>query len=366
MSDTIQSKKQFFVSELEQYQKQINDVINAYAAEQLRSVQDEYGEYSGKAIETYLDVLSRGGKRIRGALTIMSYEMYGGKNPDIVFAALAIEMMQAYILIIDDINDRSELRRGKQTAHTMLAEYHHTQRFSDGSDHFGESIAMNAALWAQHAAQNLLIGMKFDDAVIRKALQFLNQTYMITVQGQFNDLFNEVIPDVDMNAVDNVLKWKTAYYSFVNPLQLGAIFAGASAPELKKCFNFGLLTGTVYQLQDDIIGIFGEVQKSGKSVMDDLRQGKNTALTVYALKHANKADADYLRMMLGNHHLTDDEFKKCQQIIVDSGALKFTEKRVKEATEKARKIVNNEWSHWPDQGIDFLTGMLDFLEKRES
>src|SRR5690242_20034437 len=114
-----------FKTRLAAYKQAIDADLAAYGRHVADTTRQQYGEYGTLTAETFLDTLQRGGKRIRGALTMVGYEMCGGQDRAMITrAASAIEMIHAYILIIDDIQDRSRLRRGKPTAHTQLAAYH--------------------------------------------------------------------------------------------------------------------------------------------------------------------------------------------------------------------------------------------------
>ncbi len=106
---------------------------------------DEYGAYSRAAIESFVSILSRGGKRLRGVLTMASYEMLGGKDREMIIkAARAVEMIHAYVLMIDDIADRSDTRRGGPSAHKIMEEYHHANSLKTEDVHFGESTTSSA------------------------------------------------------------------------------------------------------------------------------------------------------------------------------------------------------------------------------
>ena len=162
-----------------------------------------------------MSVLERGGKRIRGSLVMLGYEMSGGADKEMITqAARAIEMLHAYILIVDDIQDRSEIRRGGPSAHFLLADEHHKRGFAGDGVHFGVAIALNAALSGAHAAQTILANLDTDVENIRKVLSIVNRTMLVTSHGQTSDIVNEVSVDVSKEDIERVLEWKTAHYSF--------------------------------------------------------------------------------------------------------------------------------------------------------
>src|SRR5690349_20442591 len=134
-------------AQLTEYKTHIDTDIGVYAAHVRRTTADQYGMYPAIVTNAFLDVLERGGKRLRGALVIAGYQMCGGSDMAmIVRAATAIEMIHTHLLIIDDIQDKSSVRRGRPTVHEILKTYHQKQGFSGDSRHTGTSLGINAAL----------------------------------------------------------------------------------------------------------------------------------------------------------------------------------------------------------------------------
>lgn len=356
-----------FVEQLTQYKKKIDTDIAQFCESALEQTHESFGEYPTEAVKAYCSLLSRGGKRIRGALTMNAYFMLGGKDNRVALeAARAIEMLHAYILMVDDIQDRSEVRRGGPTAHVQLRNYHETRHLKDDAQHFGESIAMNGFLFGSHSALNVLADLKIDPKLRLAAIKNVNEHFIATAHGQSLDIFNEVVETADESAVDNVLLWKTAFYTFMNPLQLGAIIAGASVEDLKQLEAYSLNAGRVFQITDDILGIFSEEASSGKSPLDDIKEGKRTLLTVKALELAPKADAYFLEQMLGNKNLTQSEFHQCRAIIEDSGALAYARKQATDSVVNALVALDDFSDSWGSEQVTFLRQLVTFLIDRKS
>ncbi|MDB5163391.1 MAG: Polyprenyl synthetase [Candidatus Saccharibacteria bacterium] len=356
-----------FKTKLLTYKQAIDADIAHYAKEVRTNAAHNFGARSRIATDAYLSILERGGKRIRGALTMLGYEMSGGKDQRMILkAARAIEMIHAYILIIDDINDRSPVRRGGPTAHYLLADYYKRQNLGDDAQHFGESIAMNAALMGNHAAQMILANLEADNQLVLNAISIINRSMVITAHGQFNDIFNEVLVDVREEDVNKVDEWKTAHYSFLNPLHVGMVLAGADCHATDGITNYAMQAGKAYQITDDILGTFGEEFESGKSPLDDLREGKRTILTVYALEHARQSDKNFLIQMLGNHNLSPVEFQRCKDILVDSGALTHAQDLARTYVEQAIASLRQQKQGWSKDGTQFLIGLAEYLLSRTS
>lgn len=356
-----------FLGKLSEYKKLIDADIELYSKNIQRSTLSNYGAYSRVATDVFIDILKRGGKRIRGSLVITGYEMMGGENRKmIVQASRAIEMIHAYILIMDDIQDNSLVRRGGPTAHVALADYHRKHYLSGDSEHFGISQALNAMGIGNHASQVIVLNLDVDEELRIKASSILNQSIVTTAHGQTNDIMNEVNSDVQMKDIDNVLEWKTAYYTFLNPLTFGMVLAGADCRATDAVRDYCMSAGRAFQITDDILGIFGSEFESGKSPMDDIKEGKKTLLSLYALQNTDKADKNFLIQMLGNKDLTMSEFERCRDIIVDSGSLEYAKKEATRCIEYAKKSIRKQTIDWNREGVDFLVGLADTLVDRRA
>lgn len=349
------------------YKNQIDSDILQFASASQSEALDNFGAYPSEAVKAFYSILSRGGKRIRGALVMHAYQMYGGTdNVVAVQAARAIELLHAYILIIDDIQDRSETRRGGPTAHILLRNYHQEHNLSSDSMHFGESIALNGSLYGVHTALNVLANLHVDPELRLRAIQNVNRHFIATAHGQSLDIFNEVVARVSEAEVDNVLIWKTAYYTFMNPLQLGAILAGATEEDLRSLEAYSLQAGRVFQITDDIIGVFGAKDTSGKDPLDDIREGKRTILVVKALELAVSSDAKFLQSMLGNAELSNDQFLRCKSIIESCGALEYARQKAEESARLAKERIAVLKPRVDEDQLVFLEQLTDFMVQRKA
>jgi len=366
---TSASDIKVFQHKLAAYKELMDADIAAFAKDIERSTLNYYGANARLATDAYLSILTRGGKRIRGALTMLGYEMSGGTDQQMILqAARVVEMIHAYILIIDDIQDRSPMRRGGPTAHAQLAAYHRKQHLADDPEHFGISLALMSALTGAHAAQMILANLMVDEELRLKAVSILNRTMIVTAHGQTNDIMNEVVADVTEADVDRVLEWKTAHYSFLNPIHMGMVLAGAGCDATDAITPYAKATGRAFQITDDILGIFGTEFESGKSPLDDIREGKRTVLTVYALKHAQGGDKNFLIQMLGNAKLTQSEFDRCKDIIRECGALEYAQTAAKRHVTEAVKALEaaDAKQHWQPESVQFLRGLARYLLDRKA
>lgn len=362
-----QSEIKDFKSTLLSYKNRIDKQIQIYVKDSQKQTLKNYGPKARLALDAYLELLQRGGKRIRGSLVIHAYEMQGGTDKNMIEqAALAVEMLHAYILIIDDIQDRSPLRRDGPTAHKLLENYHQKHELAGDSAHFGLSIALNAALEGAHAANRILTELNVDESIKLEVINLANKTMQTTAYGQTGDILNEVVAEVTEQDIDSVLELKTAHYTIKNPIQIGMTLAGADLKSIKKVEKFAHHAGRLFQITDDILGTFGSEFESGKSPMDDTREGKRTVLTVYALEHADNGNKNFVYSCLGYENLSPASFERFKQILVDCGALKYAHECAENDAEQAKKALKKFPESWPAEGTDFLEKLLQNLLDRKS
>lgn len=349
-----------FQSKLSEYKKLIDDEILAHSEHINSRTLQIYGQNSILASQVYTNILNRGGKRLRGALTIVGYQMCGGKDMKmIVKAAMAIEMMHAYILMIDDIQDRSTLRRGGPSAHKLFEKIHTEQNWSGNAEHTSLSLTLNAALNGLHSA-GLVFGMLDVAPELRvKALNIMNHTMNVTLHGQTNDIVNQVSSNVSEEMVDNVLQWKTAHYTFLNPIHMGMVLAGAGCEDTNAITEYALNAGKAFQIKDDLLIVSRD---KSKNAIDDIREGKRTILVQYSLKNASSKDREFLLESLGNDRLTNSDFKRCQEILVKSGAVKYAQARLDSLIDKANSSLNEHKDLWSHSSVCFLKELSSLLK----
>ncbi len=355
-ADRLHAYKTAIDADIAEYAKNIRDVTTA-----------QHGAYAALSTDIYLDVLGRGGKRIRGSLVLCGYEMSGGTDRTMIMhAARAIEMLHAYMLIVDDVQDRSLLRRGKPTAHELFAEHHRTHGLKGDAAHAGMSLALNAALVGDHAAQMILANLGADAQLRLNALSIVNRTMLITCHGQTADMMNELSLRPTSSDIDRVLEMKTALYSFINPLHVGMVLAGAGCEYTDAITPYALHLGKAFQITDDILGIFGNEERLGKSPMDDIREGKATVLSVYALDHTTGKEREFLDACLGNASLTPQDFARCRDIVQKSGARNHATAYATREITAALEALDAVHNKWPAADVAFLRDLAMTIKNRQA
>lgn len=358
------SDKEAAILKLKELQTEINQHMEEFfesADAKLCIAMTSHGEDALDKLRTYSALP---GKRVRGALAIIGYEMYGGTSrKSALDLAVAIELIQNYLLIIDDVMDRSPTRRGADTIHMQYqCEMRDDHDHSD-AQHLGNMLAINIGLIAQHLASDILARLDEEPRNVLSAVSLFHRNIAATCYGQIEDLYNDALKKVDEEAIRRVQTLKNSYYTFINPLQVGAALAGKNGTELKQIYDFGIPAGIAFQIRDDIIGLFGEEEDTGKSSMDDLKEGKMTLLMYHALTKGTDQQVAEVQSALGNLDVTEAQHQRVNQIVKDTGGLEHAMDAAREHAEIARDVIAG--SEWPDDAKSFISGLMDYIIERD-
>jgi geranylgeranyl diphosphate synthase type I len=174
------------------------------------------------------------------------------------------------------------------------------------------------------------------------------------------------VQTVDETQVLSVLKWKTAYYSFLNPLRVGAALAHADPAELAVLEGYCEHMGLAFQITDDILGTFGDEIQSGKSTQDDIKEGKITLLIARALKKADDRQRQALLQALGNDTLTQEEYEACKRVIEDTGALAYSQELAEQHAHQATAALGEVPKAWAEPNVAFLRALAQLIVNRSS
>jgi len=228
--------------------------------------------------------------------------------------------------------------------------------------HFGISMAIIAGDILAALGNEILCVLNLKEEYKTSAIARLNNVIHTVIYGEALDILSELKP-VTQKDVEKVHKLKTASYTIEGPLQIGALLAGANNEQLKTLSDYAIPLGVAFQIQDDILGMFGDEQKVGKPCDSDLKEGKQTLLILKALEKASQEQKDIIKSALGNPDITKEQLEQVRQIIKDTGSLQYSQDLAKQLIEKAKSIIMN--SDFQQQGKDFLIGIADYMLERE-
>lgn len=253
-----------------------------FAASRLRA--SDYGEHYLALWDT-LARASAGGKRVRPALVLAAYAGFDGRDAVLATrAAVAFELLHTAFIIHDDLIDGDLTRRGiPNVAGTFASRAREHGADERRSSTWASAAGILAGDLALSEAHRMLGTLDVDPTTRGQLLDLLDRSIFVSAAGELADVTNATtrLPS-SLESVLATLEHKTAIYSFEAPLLAGAILAGAEPEVLDVLGRFGRLIGVSFQLTDDTLGVFGDPDKTGKSVLADLREGKLTALIAHA------------------------------------------------------------------------------------
>jgi geranylgeranyl diphosphate synthase, type I len=322
-----------------------------------------------------------GGKRLRPALVEAAWRTAGGDDDraagdlaGVTALGLATELLHTYLLIHDDIMDHAPLRRGVPTVHETFAARHRADELGGDAADFGATVAILAGDLAHSWAHELFAAAlaPLDDAGRRRALAAsFAATGEEVVAGQYLEVLLARRGRGSADELGRVLRLKSGRYSVERPLELGALYAGAPPPLLDALGRCGRALGEAFQLQDDLLGTFGEADAVGKPVASDLAEGKVTFLVHHALAAAPPEDARRLAAALGSGELAPDVVADLRRILETSGARARVESMAAESVAAARRALADAADAAPDspaaaEGLALLAGLVDLLAERRS
>lgn len=283
----------------------------------------------GIAAEELSALTRRGGKRVRAALVGVGFEGCGGGSfRDVLPALVAVELLQSYLLIHDDWMDQDAERRGGPSAHVALREHFRSVAEAD-------AVAILAGDLARAFAAQALHETAMPGARVAAAARALARIEEDTVLGQISEF--RARREGTIPPVERVHELKTASYTVVGPLAIGATLAGADAATLEALERFGRPLGTAFQLRDDLLDVFGDPGLTGKPRWSDIRQGKRTALVEMAeQQERGKVLVDRL---IGRRDATDDSVRELARYLEDEGARGRVELRISELLDEAQAAL---------------------------
>ncbi len=351
-----------FKDALKKIKKEVDQVLDIHLSKEIEQTkQDDI--VVANAVEHLKKTVLHGGKRARPALTVYGYKSVTDKsNDDLMQIAAGMELLHTFLLIHDDIMDQDDLRHGVPTMH---AEY--TKRakilFGEENAHFGDSVGIIMGDYCYAFANKLIFSTNFAPELIIKALTNIQKVVKQTAIGQFQDVVLGYAKDGSEDEIMKMYENKTARYSFEGPLHVGAILAGADKNYCKKLSDFALPLGIAFQIQDDILGVFGDEEKTGKPVGSDIEEGKKTILVAKAFANANKKQKNELQSLLGKANVSEEEVRQFRAILTEVGAYQEAREEMTRLLERSREKLHQ--GNFKAEAHDFFEGMIEYQKKRE-
>jgi len=286
------------------------------------------------------EFICRDGKRVRPVLFCIGYLGFAKKQARGIYrSALSLELLHDFMLVHDDIIDKSETRRGNLSMHALL-----NRQFAKNKKlkFSGEDLTLIIGDVMYALALDAFLAVKEDAGRKEKALKKLISAALYTGSGEFIELLLGTKPmeKVTKDDIYKVYDYKTANYTFASPLTMGAILAGANPAQVEKLYRYGMCLGRAFQIQDDIIGTFGKEAQTGKSSLTDLKEAKRTLLIWYAFRKTNAKNKTLINKVMASNNAGTQELEFIKNLIQKAGALTYAKCQIKSLFAKAQKEIS--------------------------
>ncbi|MFJ9340927.1 polyprenyl synthetase family protein [Streptomyces sp. NPDC101733] len=306
------------------------------------------------------------GKRLRPLLCAVGWLAVGGTGDRDVLLRVAacLELFHSFALIHDDVMDRSATRRGRPTVHRALADRHPAAEEPGRCERFGENAAILLGDLALVWSDELLLGGHMTRDQSLAVLPLVAEMRTELMLGQYLDLCATGELTADVQATLQVNRFKTAKYTIERPLHIGAALAGGGAEAMDAFSRYALPLGEAFQLRDDLLGVYGDPRVTGKSRLDDLREGKRTTLLALALGAANPRQAARLRALVGQPDLDEAGGEEIRSVFAATGARPAVERMITDRRDRAVRAL--EASPFTPQAIRVLADIAVTATVRNS
>lgn len=295
---------------------EIQEKVNAYIASQ------PYERKPKSLYDPIEYVLAAGGKRIRPSFVLMAYNLFHDDVDRILPVATALETYHNYTLLHDDLMDKADMRRGRPTVH---------KKWDDNTAILSGDTMLVLAY--EHLA-------KCDTKYLKPALDLFTETALEVSEGQQFDMEFETRNDVAEEEYIEMIRLKTSVL-LACALKMGAVVAGASDADANALYAFGEKVGLAFQLQDDLLDVYGDPKVFGKAIGGDITSNKKTFMLINAF---NRADAGTRAEL--ERWTTATEFDPAEKIAAVTeiynrlGIDKLAEQRIKEYFEQSRQHLD--------------------------
>ncbi|HYZ93522.1 MAG TPA: polyprenyl synthetase family protein [Actinomycetota bacterium] len=286
-------------------------------------------------------LVEAGGKRLRPRFCYWGFVAGGGEpGAEIIRVGASLELLHTFAVIHDDVMDRSPLRRNRTSTFRALADLSAGVPHSGDPERFGMSAAILTGLLGFVLADRLFLTSGFPADVVLRAAERFDTMRTRAIAGQYLDLLSAHRGEADEATARRIGTLKSAGYSVVDPLVIGALCAGTEPRVVQALESYGGPIGEAFQLRDDVLGVFGDPSVTGKDRDGDIREGKQTVLLAKAKTMAGAAELSFLDAAVGDRHLPAEDADRVRGIIESTGALRATNELVAALVTEAKSHLD--------------------------
>jgi geranylgeranyl diphosphate synthase type I len=288
------------------------------------------------------------GKALRPTLCLLIDEALGGSWPRALPAAAAIELVHNFSLIHDDIQDGDRLRRGRPT---LWSRWDVPQAINAG-----DAMFCLATLGLRDLRAD------FDDGLVVEVMSVLQEATREMIEGQYLDVSYERVPEIGLDQYLEMIRCKTGALLRAS-IEIGALLADAGTLVRQRCRRFGEATGRLFQIKDDMLGVWGESATTGKAVDTDIKRRKKSLPIVMALSVAGQADREALLSTYAQDVISDEDVERVRAVFERLEVRQRVQALADEAHEQAMGCAGA--INFIDRGRAELTSLVNFLLERD-
>jgi geranylgeranyl diphosphate synthase type I len=313
------------------------------------------------------EYMMRGGKRFRPMSVVVAYKAIGGDLPPEKYykAACSVEILHNASLIHDDLIDHDETRRGGPTFHARYREWYKKSVSPDSekASHFGMTTAILGGDTLMNLGGVAISEAELESDVAVECLKYYQRIFNELVEGVILEMAMINDPKATAEIYLEMVRMKTAVL-IEKSLLIGGAMARGTESQMKALSEYGVKVGQAFQIQDDILGSFGDESVTGKASDGDIREGKKTMLVIEAYRLGNSNHKKTLDKLLGNVHVTAEEVENVRSIFKESGAFDSAEKIMNRLLHEGQAALDKAKPSFKEPYKKFLFDLSEFLVQR--
>jgi geranylgeranyl diphosphate synthase type I len=265
------------------------------------------------------------GKCVRSVYLYLGWQCGARPSEATVRAAASLELLHAFALVHDDVMDESDMRRGRPSAHRAFERWHRERGLPGSSTRFGESAAILLGDLCLVWAEQMLRESGVEATALSRAWPRYDAMRTELAVGQFADLVNDSAGFPSLHDVLDVARRKSGNYTVRRPLEIGAALAGCDDTVLGVLGRYGEAIGEAFQLRDDLLGVFGAPETTGKPTGTDLLARKATTVVVAGYELASGAQQRQFKEFITADKLGSEDVTRWQALISEVGTVEWIE-----------------------------------------
>lgn len=342
----------------------VNRALNEYLDAKIKEAR-KLAASLGQYYENMKEYVMRGGKRLRPVLAVAGYKAVREKveAKDLYRVACSVEILHNGSLLHDDLIDHDETRRGGPTFHALYRDlYAKVSQDSEKARDFGTALAVLGGDSLLNMGADAIASSELDPKIAVQCLRYYEQAYQLLADGVLLETNMTRELNTTPDAYLQMIRLKTAVL-FENSLQIGATVARAAQSQIDGLREFGMKVGQAFQMQDDVLGSFGDESVTGKAADGDIREGKKTMLVIESYRRGNTEHKKTLDGLLGMKDITPKQVEQVKGVFRESGALNATQDTMHKLLLAGQKALDTTPPLTPKYKA-FLIGLSDFLVAR--